>query len=423
MNAKSTSPSPTFSSSPASNAFCLQVKKDFPLLARPFNGKPLHYLDSAATTHKPKAVIDALSRFYGEEYATVRRGVYPMAEKSTAAYEGVRRRIAKFIGAQSPREIVFTHGATESLNLVAHGFGRALLKPGSIVLLSQMEHHANIVPWQMACEVSGARLKTIPCDDSGTLDLDAYRRLLQGGAAVVAVGHVSNALGTINPIAEMAQLAHAVGACIVVDGAQGISHGPVDVQSLDADFYAFSGHKMFGPTGVGGLYGKSAWLEKLPPFLGGGDMIQSVTFAKTTYQTPPHRFEAGTPPIAEVIGLGAALDWLEQTGMENIAAHEASLLSEGTALLQSIPGIRLIGTSPHKAAVISFVVEGVHPHDLGSLLGEEGVCIRAGHHCAQPTMERFGVPATARASLGPYNDSSDLQALATALEKAIRLFQ
>jgi len=400
----------------------LDIKKDFPVLNREFDGKPLIYLDTAATSQKPAIVLDAMDRFYRESYGTVRRGVYRLSEKATQAYEGTRRKVARLLNANSVKEIIYTRGATESLNLVAYSYGHAFLKAGDEVILSQIEHHANIVPWQLIAEGVGARIKIIPCNDRGELMLEEYRKLLSPRTKVVAVNHVSNALGTINPIAEIAGLAHEVGAVVVVDGAQGISHMPVDVQALGADFYAFSSHKMFGPTGVGILYGRYELLEKMPPFMGGGDMIRQVTFEKTTFQDPPHRFEAGTPSIVEVLGLGSAIEYLESVGLNRIATHEHALLEYGTELLSGIPGLRLIGTAEKKAAVLGFTLDGIHPHDIGTLLDMEGIAIRAGHHCAQPTMERFGVPATARASLGPYNTEADLDALAKALLKIKGMF-
>jgi cysteine desulfurase/selenocysteine lyase len=402
----------------------LDIKSQFPVLNRPHaDGKPLVYLDTAATAQKPVAVIDAMDRFYRESYGTVRRGVYRLSEKATAAYEGTRVKAAKLIHAASEKEIVYTRGATDGLNLVAASYGGSVLKPGDEIVLTQLEHHANIVPWQLVAEKTGAKIKVVPCDDRGVLDLDAYKSLLASGKAkIVAVGHVSNALGTIHPIATMSALAHDAGAVIVVDGAQGISHQTVDVQALGADFYAFSSHKMFGPTGVGVLYGRYDLLKAMPPYQGGGDMIRRVTFEKTTYQDPPHRFEAGTPSIVEVVGLGAAIDWITGIGLPAIAAHEHALLTYGTPLLSGIPGLRLIGTAPEKAGVLGFVLDGIHPHDIGTLLDQEGIAIRAGHHCAQPAMDRFGVPATARASLGPYNTESDLDALAEGIRKIQGMF-
>jgi cysteine desulfurase/selenocysteine lyase len=383
----------------------------------------LHYLDSAATTQKPVAVIDAMDRFYRESYGTVRRGVYRLSEKATAAYEGTRKQVAALLNAASDREIIYTSGTTQGINLVAYSWGGKFLKAGDEIILSQIEHHANIVPWQIIAERTGAIIKVIPVDESGTLDLGEYRKLLSDKTRMVAVNHISNALGTINPVKEIIRLAHQAGALALIDGAQSIAHMPVDVRDLDADFYAFSGHKMFGPTGIGILYGKLALLETMPPYQGGGDMIMRVTFPKTTYQAPPYRFEAGTPPIAEVVGLGVAVDWLRKTGLDRIAAHEHALLEYGTAVLSEVPGLKLIGTAKAKGGILSFTLDGVHPHDIGTLLDEDGIAIRAGHHCAQPTMDRFGVPATARASLGPYNDYADLDALAKGLKRIGEMFR
>lgn len=400
----------------------LDIKKDFPVLNREFDGKPLVYLDTAATSQKPTVVIDAMDRFYRESYGTVRRGVYRLSEKATQAYEGTRHKVAKLINAGSDREIIYTRGCTESLNLVAYSYGRAVLKPDDEIILSQIEHHANIVPWQLVREMTGAIIKVIPCDDSGELILEDYRKLLSPRTKIVAVNHVSNALGTINPIKEISRLAHEAGAVMVVDGAQSISHMPVDVQDLGADFYAFSSHKMFGPTGAGILYGRYELLEKMPPFQGGGDMIRQVTFEKTTFQDPPHRFEAGTPSIVEVLGLGVAVDYIQSVGLDRIATHEHALLEYGTKLLSGIPGLQLIGTAAHKGAILGFSLTDIHPHDIGTMLDMDGIAIRAGHHCAQPTMQRFGVPATARASLGPYNTESDLDALAAGIHKIQDMF-
>ena len=406
----------------------LDIKGDFPVLNREFGGMPLHYLDSAATTQKPLAVIEAMDTFYRESYGTVRRGVYRLSEKATAAYEGTRKKVAALINAASEREIIYPSGTTQSINLVAYSYGRGFLKAGDEIILSQIEHHANIVPWQIIAGITGAVIKTIPVDDTGTLILEEYKKLLGEKTRIVAVNHISNALGTVNPVKEIVRLAHLAGpggkgAVVLVDGAQSISHMTVDVRDLDADFYALSGHKMFGPTGIGILYGKYALLDAMPPYQGGGDMIMKVTFEKTTFQAPPHRFEAGTPAIVEVLGLGAAIDYLQKIGLDNIAAHEAGLLEYGTAVLQDVPGLRLIGTAAHKGSILSFTLDGVHPHDIGTLLDEDGIAIRAGHHCAQPTMDRFGVPATARASMGPYNDSSDLDALAKGLKRIGEMFR
>lgn len=401
------------------------LKADFPVLNRPaeaWDGKSLVYLDSAATTQKPLAVIETMDRFYREHYGTVRRGVYRLSEKATTAYEGTRVKLAQLIGAASPQEIIYTKGTTDSINLVAYSLARSRLKPGDVILISEMEHHANIVPWQIACEISGAKIQVIPMSDEGELDLDAYRRLMAGPVRVVAVNHVSNALGTVNPIAEMAEIAHANGALILVDGAQSVAHMPVDVQRLGIDFFAFSGHKMFGPTGIGVLWGRYDLLASLPPFEGGGDMIRTVTFEKTTYQDPPHRFEAGTPAITEVLGLGAAVDYLFAFGLSRFQAHEQVLLKYGTEALQGIPGLRLIGQAKHKGGILSFTLEGIHPHDIGTLLDEDGIAIRAGHHCAQPTMAHFGVPATARASFAPYNSTEDVDVLVASLHRIRNLF-
>jgi cysteine desulfurase / selenocysteine lyase len=414
----------------------LDIKAEFPVLNRDLpgapgdsqgtgdsRGNPLHYLDSAATTQKPVAVIDAMDRFYRESYGTVRRGVYRLSEKATAAYEGTRKQVAALLNAASDREIIYTSGTTQSINLVAYSWGGKFLKAGDEIILSQIEHHANIVPWQIIAERTGAIIKVIPVDESGTLDLGEYRKLLSEKTRMVAVNHISNALGTINPVKEIIRLAHQAGALALIDGAQSIAHMPVDVRDLDADFYAFSGHKMFGPTGIGILYGKLAVLESMPPYQGGGDMIMRVTFPKTTFQAPPYRFEAGTPPIAEVVGLGVAVEWLRKTGLDRIAAHEHALLEYGTAILREVPGLNLIGTAKEKGGILSFTLDGVHPHDIGTLLDEDGIAIRAGHHCAQPTMDRFGVPATARASLGPYNDYADLDALAKGLRRIGEMFR
>jgi cysteine desulfurase/selenocysteine lyase len=403
----------------------LDIKNQFPVLTQaPAPGQPpLVYLDTAATAQKPAAVLDAMDHFYRESYGTVRRGVYRLSEKATQAYEGTRTKVAALLNAASEKEIIYTRGATDGLNLVAAAYGGSNLKAGDEIILSQLEHHANIVPWQLVAEKTGAVIRVIPCDDHGVLDLEAYRKLLgPGKTKVVAVNHISNALGTINPIQEMARLAHDAGAIVVVDGAQSISHTTVDVQDLGADFYAFSSHKMFGPTGVGILYGRYDLLEGMPPYQGGGDMIRQVTFEKTTYQTPPHRFEAGTPSIAEVVGLGAAVDWMRGIGLDKIEAHEHALLEYGTKLLSEIPGLTLIGTATQKGGILGFVLEGIHPHDIGTMLDMDGIAIRAGHHCAQPVMARFGVPATARASLGPYNTEGDLDALAAGIRKIQKMF-
>ena len=399
-----------------------RIRADFPVLSRRVHGHPLAYLDNAATSQKPQAVINSLDRYYREYNANIHRGVHTLSEEATAAYEDARRRIAAFINAGDAKQIIFVRGTTEAINLVAQSWGRGRLRNGDEIVISGLEHHSNIVPWQMLCEQTGATLRVMPITDAGEIDLDAGRKLIGPATRLVAVGHISNALGTINPVAEIVRLAKEHGALTLVDGAQAVPHMAVDVQALGCDFYAFSGHKLFGPTGIGILYGRYDLLEKMPPFQGGGDMIRTVTFEKTTYQDPPHRFEAGTPAIAEVVGLGATLDWLQNVGLARIAAHEHALLKYGTKRLTEIPGLKLIGTAPGKGAILSFTLEGIHPHDIGSVLDMEGIAIRAGHHCAQPTMARFGVPATARASLGPYNTEADLDALAAGIRKIQTLF-
>lgn len=399
-----------------------KIRADFPTLSREVNGKPLVYLDSAATSQKPRVVIDRISKFYSEEYSTVRRSIHLLSAKATEAYEGTRRAIARLLNAPETRQIIFTKGTTEGINLVAHGFGRKFVGADDEVLISATEHHANIVPWQMLCNEKGARLRVIPVDDNGDLQLDEYATLLNERTKIVACGHISNALGTIHPIKEMIAMAHAKGVPFLVDGAQAAPHMRVDVQDLDCDFYVFSGHKACGPTGVGALYGKVALLERMDPFLGGGDMIESVTFEKTTYAPIPHKFEAGTPAIADVIGLGTALEYLTAVGLDAIAAYEHELLEYGTRLLSEIPGVKIIGAAKRKAAIISFTIDGVHPHDIGTLLDEQGVAIRAGHHCAQPVMQRYGVPATARASFAFYNTRADADALAAAIRHTIEVF-
>lgn len=394
----------------------------FPVLGQSVHGKPLVYLDSAATTQRPWPVLEAMDRFYRQDNANIHRGLHLLSERATAAYEAVRGKVRAFLEAREDAEIVFTRGTTEALNLVAATFGRSRLGPGDAVLVSQMEHHSNIVPWQMAAQEKGARLLVIPMDDEGHLRLDDYERLLDSGTKIVALTHVSNALGTVNPVREMVRLAHARGIPVVVDGAQAAPHRRVDVADLDCDFYAFSAHKVYGPFGVGVLYGKREHLEAMPPYQGGGDMIASVRFEKTIFKKPPHKFEAGTPAVAEVVGLGAALDFVSGLGTERIAAWERELLEYGTRRLLEVPGLKLIGTAREKAGVLSFVLDGVHPHDVGTLLDREGVAVRAGHHCAQPVMERLGIPATTRASLGLYNTKEDLDALVSALLKVREVF-
>lgn len=398
------------------------LRQDFPILGRVVRGKPLVYLDNAATTQKPQQVIDAISRYYSETNSNVHRGVHYLSEQATLQYEGARQRVAKFLNAESEREIIFTRGTTEAINLVAASFGRKFLREGDEVILTEMEHHSNIVPWQMACDASGATLRVVPINDDGELLMDQFRQMLNPQTKLVAAVHLSNALGTINPAKEIIELAHAAGARVLIDGAQAVSHLPVDVRALDADFYVFSGHKIFGPTGIGVLYGKTELLESMPPYQGGGDMIRSVSFQRTTYNDIPYKFEAGTPHIAGAIGLAAALDYVEGVGLERIAAWEHELLEYGTELLQNIPGLRLIGTARQKSSVLSFVLESAHPHDIGTIIDSQGVAIRTGHHCAEPVMHRFGVPATARASVAFYNTRQELEVLASAIHNVNQLF-
>jgi cysteine desulfurase / selenocysteine lyase len=400
-----------------------QVREDFPILKLPMRGKPLVYLDNAATSQKPQTVIDTLTRYYTEENANVHRGVYLLSERATRAYENARLTVQRFINAASPREIIFTRGTTESINLVASSYGRKHLKPGDEVVISWMEHHSNIVPWQMLCEETGAILRVVPINDAGELLLEEYEKLLNPRTRLVSIVQVSNALGTINPVREIIALAHRWNVPVLVDGAQAVPHLKVDVQALDCDFYAFSGHKMYGPTGIGVLYGKAELLEAMPPYQGGGDMISSVTFEKTLYNALPYKFEAGTPYVAGPIGLAAAIDYLEALGLDNVAAHEHDLLGYATEAVAAIPGVQLIGTAREKASVLSFVLDGVHPHDLGTILDQEGIAIRTGHHCAQPVMQRFGVPATTRASLGLYNTREEVDALVAGIHKVIEVFR
>jgi cysteine desulfurase/selenocysteine lyase len=398
------------------------VRRDFPILEQRVRGRPLVYLDNAATTQKPRAVIDAQTRFSTEDNANVHRGVHLLSERATARFEQARRTVQRFLGASDPAEIVFVRGATEAINLVARTFGRACLRAGDEVLISTLEHHSNIVPWQMACGEAGARLTVIPINDRGEILLDEFTRLLGPRTRLVSVVHVSNALGTINPVGEIVKRAHAQGIPVLVDGAQAVSHLRVDVRELDCDFYAFSGHKVFGPTGIGALYGRRALLEAMPPYQGGGDMISSVTFERTEYNAVPYRFEAGTPNIAGAIGLAAAIDYVEAAGLDRIQAHEQELLSYATTALSSVPGVRIIGTAAEKAAILSFVMQGIHPHDIGTIVDREGVAIRTGHHCCQPLMQRLGVDATARASFAFYNTLGEVDALAAALGRVREIF-
>ena len=399
------------------------VRAQFPILSTQVHGKPLVYLDSAATAQRPEAVLAAMDRFYRESYASVHRGVHTLSQRATEAYEAARARVARFLGAASPEEVVFTRGATEALNLVAWSHARPRLAPGDEVLLTEMEHHSNIVPWQLVCEQTGARLVVAPVDDRGELLLDEFERRLSPRTRVVACVHVSNAVGTVNPVRTLADRAHAVGAAVVVDGAQAAPHLRVDVAELGCDFYCFSGHKVYGPTGIGALWGRRELLAAMPPWQGGGGMILHVAFAGTDYAPPPARFEAGTPNGAGAVGLAAALDWLEGLGHEAVAAHEADLLGYASERLAAVPGVRLIGTAPHRAAVVSFLLEGVHAHDLGTILDAEGVAIRAGHHCAQPLMERFGIAATARASFAVYNTRAEVETLERGVRRARELFR
>ena len=392
-----------------------RLRADFPILGTTVRGRPLVYLDNAATSQKPRAVIDAIRHYYEAENANVHRGVYYLSEQATGAYEGAREQARRFLNARESREIIFVRGTTEAINLVAASWGRVNLQAGDQVLVSAMEHHSNIVPWQLICEQRGARLAVIPMNRQGELELDAVEALLEGPVKLVAVAHVSNSLGTINPIQEITRLAHARGVPVLIDGAQAAPHFPIDVQTLDCDFYTVSGHKMFGPTGIGLLYGKAALLDAMPPYQGGGDMIHTVTFEKTTYAPLPAKFEAGTPHIAGAVGLGAAIKYLSGLDREGLIAHEEDLLAYATERLRTVLGLELIGTAAHKASVVSFVLEGVHPHDIGTIVDQEGVAIRTGHHCTQPVMDFFGVPATARASLAFYNTREDVDALVAAL--------
>jgi cysteine desulfurase/selenocysteine lyase len=399
-----------------------QHRQDFPILQQRVHGKPLVYFDNAATTGKPRAVIEAVARFYREDNANVHRGVHLLSERATAAYEGARAAAQRFLNAADTGEIIFVRGTTEGINLVAHSWGRRNLGPGDEVLVSTLEHHSNIVPWQMACEATGSQLRVIPITDEGELRMEDYLRLLNERTRIVAVTHVSNALGTINPVRAMIQAAHTRGIPVLVDGAQAVAHMRVDVRALDADFYVFSGHKLYGPTGVGILYGRRQILEVMPPYQGGGDMIRSVTFEKTRYNDLPYKFEAGTPDIAGAIGLGVAIDYVQAVGLDAIEAYEQGLLEYATARLSRVPGFRLIGEAPEKAAIISFLLGDVHPHDIGTILDQEGIAIRTGHHCCQPLMQRLGVAATARASFAFYNTRAEVDVLVDALGKVREVF-
>ncbi|WP_281419282.1 cysteine desulfurase [Marinobacterium ramblicola] len=399
-----------------------RCRGDFPLLARQMHGRPLVYLDNAATSQKPQPVLDALQYYYRQQNANVHRGVYQLSEEATAAYEAARARVQRFINAAAMEEIIFLRGTTEAINLVAQAYARPRLQPGDEVLISAIEHHSNIVPWQIVCRQTGAQLRVIPVLDNGELDQSAFAELLGPRVRLLALTHVSNALGTINPIAEMIAQAHRQGIPVLIDGAQAVPHLRVDLQALDADFYAFSGHKLYGPTGIGALYGKRRILEAMEPWQGGGEMISQVSFEHTDYNQLPYKFEAGTPNIADAIGLAAALDYVDNLGLEVIAAHERQLLAYGTRALQQVPGLRLIGTAPDKAAILSFVMAQAHPHDISTILDRCGVAVRAGHHCAMPLMQRFGLAGTARASLALYNSRQDIDVLIEALHQVVRMF-
>jgi len=399
-----------------------RIRADFPVLHQKVNGKPLIYLDNGASSQVPQVVIDRGSVYIEQEHSNIHRGVHYLSQRATTAYEGAREKVKRFINARESRECIFVRGATEAINLVMHGYGRKFIGAGDEIIISAMEHHANIVPWQMLCEEKGAVLRVIPMNDAGELLQDEYDGLLNERTKFVAVTHVSNALGTINPIKEMIAQANKYGVPVLIDGAQSAPHMPVDVQELDCDFYVFSGHKMYAPTGSGILYGKAELLEKMNPFQGGGDMIKTVTFEKTTYAELPNKMEAGTPAIASQIGLGAAIDYLNSIGREQAAVYEAELLRYATERVSAIEGVRIIGTAKHKASVLSFVIDGIHPHDIGTILDQEGIAVRAGHHCAQPVMQRFNVPATARASFAFYNTKEEIDVLATTIEKVIEIF-
>ena len=415
-------PSQRVSRAPAVPWGVERIRKDFPILHQEVHGKPLVYMDNAATAQKPQAVIDAIARYYATDNANVHRGVHRLSERATEAYEGARSRISRFLNAAHTREIIFVRGATEGINLVAQTYGRRVVGPGDEIVITALEHHSNIVPWQMLCEEKGAVLRVVPIDDAGEIDVATYARLLGERTRLVAVAHVSNALGTIVPVKPMIDAAHRRGIPVLVDGAQAAPHLRLDVQALDCDFYTFSGHKTYGPTGIGVLYGKAALLEQMPPFQGGGDMIKSVSFEKTVYSDLPYKFEAGTPHIAGAIGLGVALEYLEGLGLDHVAAYEHELLAHGTERLVRIPGLRLIGTAREKAGVLSFVVDGIHPHDVGTILDREGIAVRTGHHCAMPVMTRFEIAATTRASLAFYNTHEEIDALADALGRVRETF-
>jgi cysteine desulfurase/selenocysteine lyase len=399
-----------------------RVRADFPILAREVGARPLVYLDNAASSQMPQSVIDRLVRYQTTEHANIHRAVHHLSQVATSEYEAARKTLQRFINAREDREIIFTSGTTDAINLVTHGWGRKFVGAGDEIVLTVLEHHSNIVPWQMLAAEKGATIKVVPIDDAGELRVDAYEALFSDRTRIVALGHVSNALGSVNPVRRMIEVAHARGVPVLLDGAQAVPHLAIDVQALDCDFYAFSGHKMCGPTGIGVLYGRAALLEAMQPFKGGGDMIHTVTFEKTTYNTIPHKFEAGTPPIAAAIGLGAAAEYLSSIGMAAIGAHEHALLRYATERLDELPGVRIVGTARQKAAVLSFVLEGIHPHDVGTLLNEDGVAVRTGHHCAQPLMKRLGVSATSRASFAFYNTLAEVDALVAGIRSVQKVF-
>ena len=399
-----------------------RIREDFPILKEMVHGKPLVYLDNAATSQKPQAVIDALVNYYVKENSNVHRGVHTLSQLATDAYEGAREKVRQFINAEDDKEIIFVRGTTEGINLVAQTYGRKNVGAGDEIIVTAMEHHSNIVPWQILCEEKGAHLKVIPINDEGELLLDEYEKLLSPRTKFVSIVHQSNALGTINPVEQIIEMAHARGIPVMLDGAQAVAHVPIDVQKLGCDFYAFSGHKLYGPTGVGALYGRADLLDAMPPYQGGGEMIRSVTFEKTLYNVLPAKFEAGTQNIAGSVGLGAAIDYVNSVGMDNIAAYEKELLAYGTKRLSEIEMVKLIGTARHKGSILSFVMENAHPHDVGTILDAEGIAVRTGHHCAQPLMDRFGVPATVRASLAFYNTKEEIDTLVKGIDRVIEVF-
>ena len=399
-----------------------KIRSDFPILSQTVNGQSLVYLDNGATSQKPQSVIDAIVDYYTTTNSNVHRGVHTLSQRATDSYEGARTKIQRFINASDDKEIIFTRNTTEGINLVAYSYGRKNIGPGDDIIVSNMEHHSNIVPWQMLCEENGANLLVVPIDDTGSLVMDEYQKMLTPRTKLVSITHVSNALGTIQNAKQIVRMAHDIGSPVLLDGAQAVPHMPVDMQDLDCDFYVFSGHKLFGPTGIGVLYGKAEYLESMPPFLGGGEMIKSVTFEKTIYNDLPYKFEGGTPDIAGAVGLGAAIDYVTNLGFDQITAHEEELLRYGTELLSCIDGVTIVGTAAHKAGILSFVMDKAHPHDIGTILDEQGIAIRTGHHCAQPVMHRFQIPATARASFAFYNNKEDIDALVKGIDRVIEVF-